>query len=88
MPDANRPAAMNMETTCRIPRDELLGLLNTMTPHDQQRITAEMQAVQPPADFVIKFKEPGRKMLTPGRMFVIAASFAVSFGLGLVVALI
>ena len=79
---------MNMETTCRIPRDELLGLLNTMTPHDQQRITAEMQAVSPPADLVIKFKEPKAKTITPGRMFVIAASFAVSFGLGLVVALI
>jgi hypothetical protein len=78
---------MNMETTCRIPRDELLGLLNTMTPHDQQRITAEMQAVSPPSDLVIKFREPTKK-ITPTRMFVIAASFAVSFGLGLVVALI
>jgi hypothetical protein len=91
---------MNLETTCRIPRDELLGLLNTMTPHDQQRITAEMPAVMPPeddngetqagappADFVIKFKQPAKK-ITPTRMFVIAASFAVSFGLGLIVALI
>ena len=78
---------MNMETTCRIPREELLGLLNTMTPHDQQRITAEMQAVTVPADLVIKFKEPTKK-ITTGRMFVIAASFAVSFGLGLIVALI
>jgi hypothetical protein len=87
MADAQRPAVMNMETTCRIPREELLGLLNTMTPHDQQRITAEMQAVTVPADLVIKFKEPAKK-ITTGRMFVIAASFAVSFGLGLIVALI
>jgi hypothetical protein len=70
-----------------MPRDELLGLLNTMTPHEQQRITAEMQAVQPPADLVINFKQPS-KWMTPTRMFVIGASFAVSFGLGLFVALI
>jgi hypothetical protein len=76
---------MNLETTCRIPRDELLGLLNTMTPHDQQRVTAEMQAVAPASDFVIRFKT---KRITPARMFVIAASFAVSFGVGLIVALI
>lgn len=79
---------MNMETTCRIPRKELLGLLNTMTPHEQQRITAEMPVVSPPSDLVIKFREPAQKVLTKTRIFVIAASFAVSFGLGLVVALI
>lgn len=79
-------AAMNMETTCRIPREELLGLLNTMTPHDQQRVTAEMQAVSPPSDLVIRFKQPGR--MTRMRMLVIGASFFVSFALGLGVALL
>ena len=78
---------MNLETTCRMPRKELLGLLNTMTPLEQQRITSEMPVVQAPADLVIKFKEPARK-ITPARMFVIAASFVVSFGLGLIAAIV
>ncbi len=87
MPDALVDAAMNLETTCRMPRKELLGLLNTMTPVEQQRITAEMPAVQLPADLVIKLEQPTRA-ITPARMFVIAASFAVAFGVGLIVALI
>lgn len=78
---------MNLETTCRMPREELLGLLNTMTPHDDQRVTAEMPAVAPPADVVVRFKEPASR-IAPARMFVMAASFAVSFGLGLIVALV
>jgi hypothetical protein len=77
---------MDLEITCQIPRDELLGLLNTMTPIEQQRITAEMPAVAPPAEFAITFREPRR--LSPMRLAVIAASFAVSLGLGLVVALV
>src|SRR5690349_3949785 len=83
--DAVVDLAMEIENTCRIPRDELLGLLNTMTPFEQQRITAEMPAVElpaeivdeiaaeladempaapPPADLVIKFREPSRMKLT------------------------
>jgi hypothetical protein len=71
-----------------MPREELLGLLNTMTPHEDQRVTAEMPAVSPPADLVIRFKEPGNRKIAPARMFVIAASFAVSFGLGLIAAIV
>jgi hypothetical protein len=77
---------MDLEITCQIPRDQLLGLLNTMTPIEQQRITAEMPAVSPPADFAITFREPRR--ISPVRLAVIAASFVVSLGLGLVVALV
>jgi hypothetical protein len=97
--DAVVDLAMDIENTCRIPREELLGLLNTMTPFEQQRITAEMAAVQPPedgeqetpaaalpADLVIKSRP--LLTLTRTRLFVIAASFALSFGLGLVVALL
>jgi hypothetical protein len=76
---------MNLETTCRIPRDELLGLLNTMTPIEQQRITAEFAAVAPPSDLVITFRQPKSK-LTRARIAVIGASFCVSFGLGIVAA--
>lgn len=39
----------DVETTSRIKREELLGLLNTMTPMSEQRITAEMVAVVEPA---------------------------------------
>ena len=76
---------MNLETTCRIPRDELLGLLNTMTPIEQQRITAEFAAVSPPADLVITFKQPKSK-LPRMRIAVISASFCVSFALGIIAA--
>lgn len=78
---------MNLETTCRIPRDELLGLLNTMTPIEQQRITAEFAAVTPPADLVITFKQPKAK-LTRTRVAVIGASFCVSFALGILAAML
>lgn len=70
-----------------MPREELLGLLNTMTPHDEQRVTAEMQAVSPPADLVIRFKAPAKRIVS-ARVIVIAASFAVSFGLGLIAAIV
>jgi hypothetical protein len=78
---------MDLETTCQIPRNELLGLLDTMTPHDQQRITAEMAAVEPPSDLKITFREPKRK-LTATRMVVIGASFVVSFGVGILAAML
>lgn len=77
---------VDLETTCRIPRDELLGLLNTMTPVDQQRITAEFAAPVVPADVVVRFREPAQ--LTRTRLYVIGASFCVALALGLFVALI
>lgn len=43
----------NEVITSRIPRAELDGLLETMTPHDQQRVTAEIPAVEVPADDVV-----------------------------------
>ena len=75
-----------IETTCRMPREELLGLLNTMTPIEQQRITAEMAVPTAPAELVIRFKEANK--LSHARMIVIGASFVVSFSFGLLVALI
>lgn len=78
---------MDLEITCQIPREELLGLLNTMTPLEQQRITAEFAAVTPPADLVITFREPARR-LTRARLAVIGASFCVSFALGIVAAML
>ncbi len=38
-----------LETTLQIPRDELLGLLNTMDAVEKQRITARFPAVVPDA---------------------------------------
>jgi len=69
-----------------MPRDELLGLLNTMTPVEQQRITAEMQAVAPPAELVVRFKQA--RTLAYRRFVVIGASFVVSIGFGFVVAML
>lgn len=76
---------VDLETTCRMPRDELLGLLNTMTPVDQQRITAEFAAPAVPAELVVRFRQPAQ--LTR-RLYVIGASFCVALALGLVAALI
>jgi hypothetical protein len=78
---------MDLETTSQIPRDELLGLLNTMTPHDQQRITAEFVAVGPPAELKITFRKP-KHALTPARIAVIGASFVLSFGIGVLAAIL
>ena len=69
---------MNLEVTCRIPREELAGLLNTMTPFEQQRITAEMEVAKPPAELAIRFKQP--RLLMQTRMIVITASFTTMFG--------
>ena len=77
---------MNLETTCRIPRDQLLGLLNTMSPIEQQRITAEMPAADLPPELAIRFRRPGR--FTRARMAVIAASFGISFAVGLAFAML
>lgn len=100
-PAAIADGAMDIETTCRIPRSELLGLLNTMEPTENQRITAEMPAVEPPADepptvetpaveppaeLVIRFKEATK--LNYGRAVVIGASFVLSFAVGLLVVLL
>jgi len=76
---------MNLETTCRMPRDELLGLLNTMTPIEQQRITAEIQAAEPPAELAIRFRTP--RAVSMRRLVVIGASFVVAFAVGLFAAL-
>jgi len=78
---------MDLEITCQMKRDELLGLLNTMTPVEQQRITAEFAAVDVPPDIVVTFRPP-RHRITRTRIAVIGASFAVSFGLGLLAAMI
>jgi hypothetical protein len=77
---------MSLETTCRMPRAELLGLLNTMDPIEQQRITSEIEVQSPPADLVIRFKEA--RELSHMRMIVIGASFVLSLSFGLVLAMI
>lgn len=76
---------MTLETTCRMRRDELLGLLDSMTPIEQQRITAEIAIAAPPTDFAIRFKQP---TVLERRLLVITASFLVTFTLGLVAALV
>ncbi|HEY5925050.1 MAG TPA: hypothetical protein VIV11_25385 [Kofleriaceae bacterium] len=77
---------MNIEVTCRMPRDELLGLLNTMSPIEQQRITAEIEVQPAPTDLVIRFKEANQ--LSHVRVIVIGASFVVSFCCGLLAVLL
>jgi len=67
-----------------MPREELLGLLNTMTPIDEQRITAEIHAATP-SDLVIRFKQHV-PVLRTRRILVIGASFTASFVVGLVAA--
>ena len=69
-----------------MPREELLGLLNTMDPIEQQRITSEIEVQSPPADLVIRFKEANQ--LSQARMIVIAASFVLSLSFGVVVAIV
>lgn len=62
--------------TARIPRAELLGLLNTMTPHERQAITAELVplvAVEPAS-------EPASTH--PLDMVVVAAACALSLAMG------
>ena len=85
MPHALVTPAMDFETTCRMPRSELLGLLNTMTPIEQQRITAEIPAQAPPAELSIRFKTPRAVIMR--RMIVIGASFVIAFAVGLFAAL-
>lgn len=43
------------ETTSQIPRDDLLGLLDTMQPGTAQRITAEFPI---PSEVVVRFTRP------------------------------
>ena len=76
---------MTLETTCRMRRDELLGLLDSMTPIEQQRITAEIAVQPPPADLVIRFKQP---TLLERRLLVITGSFVITFVVGLVAVLV
>lgn len=40
---ANTMRSTHETITSRIPRTELIGLLDTMTPFDQQRVTAEIE---------------------------------------------
>ena len=70
---------MSLETTCRMRRDELLGLLDSMTPIEQQRITAEIAVQPPPAELVIRFKQP---TLLERRLLVIAGSFVLTCMVG------
>lgn len=76
---------MSIEITCRMRRDELLGLLDSMTPIENQRITAEIAVATPPADFAIQFKKPSW-LERPA--VVIAASFVVTFTVGILFALV
>ena len=49
----------NEVITSQIPRAELAGLLETMTPVDQQRVTAEIAVVEVPGDdVVVRFMKP------------------------------
>lgn len=70
---------MSLETTCRMRRDELLGLLDSIRPIEEQRITAEIAVQPPPADLVIRFKQP---TVLERRLLVIAGSFVVTCVLG------
>ena len=70
---------MTLETTCRMRRDELLGLLDSMTPIEQQRITAEIAVQPPPAELVIRFKQP---TVLERRLLVIAGSFVLTCMVG------
>jgi hypothetical protein len=60
-------------------RDELLGLLDSMTPIEQQRITAEIAVQPPPAELVIRFKQP---TVLERRLLVIAGSFVLTCMVG------
>lgn len=62
--------------TTLIPRDELSRLLDTMTPIEEQRITAEIPAVT--ADMPV---------VSRSRFVVVAISFAVTLVLGIVLVL-
>jgi hypothetical protein len=80
---------MSLETTCRMPRKELLGLLNTMTPVEHQRITAKIAAVEPPV--VVVEEKPVTAVtnyLTDTRLIVIATSFVVAFCIGALIAVL
>lgn len=70
---------MTLETTCRMRRDELLGLLDSMTPIEQQRITAEIAVQPPPAELVVRFKQP---TVLERRLLVIAGSFVLTCMVG------
>jgi hypothetical protein len=76
----------DQENTCRIPREELLGLLNTMDPIEQQRITAEIPVQTPPPEIVVIFRDPSHS--TRARVLVIAASFCLTFAIGFVAAML
>lgn len=58
--------------TARIPRAELLGLLDTMTPHERQAVTAELAPVAS--------LEP--TSAKPLDMVVVAAACALSLAMG------
>lgn len=65
------------EITAQIPRAELLGLLNTMSPFEQQRVTAEFAA---PADPTIEpFAAPVKPVLAS--WLIVAVSCLVTLGL-------
>ena len=82
------------ETTGRMQRDELQGLLNTTTRAENQRITARIpvvtlqelledsqpHAAPPPAPVVVKFKPPVEPR---ARWHMIAASFMATMMFGI-----
>jgi hypothetical protein len=84
------PVSSDRET-CPIPREQLLDLLDTMTPVERQRTTAELAVVVdlPPDEissspFSIRFRERrARGSRAPVRIAVISASFATTLVLGL-----
>lgn len=90
---------METEITCRIPRETLVGLLDTMDPIENQRITAEIPVAVPlePDDSeritaeIQAVAMPAELVirfneatsLNHARMVVILASFVVALWVGL-----
>jgi hypothetical protein len=87
----------DLETTCRMQRDELARLLDTINPVAEQRITARMPAVVPIEDaldvetalasspsFSIKFKPPTvSSRFYQSRAVIVVGSFTVTLAGGL-----
>ena len=89
------------ETTGRMQRDELLGLLNTTTRAENQRITARIPVVTlqglledsqpvaaPPASpVVVKFKQPADEPRARWHMIVASFMATMMFGIAVMVTL-
>jgi hypothetical protein len=91
------------EPTSRIERDELLGLLNTTTRPENQRITARIPVVTlnellqpgndqaPPAEVVVRFRQPAHPLLMISEygwaMMVASVLATVTFGVAAMITL-